>query len=346
MASTTNKSTSSNNFSHLPKRPLGKVRTDNSLFWSEEYIEGDPIDLWGRVIADWDDCLKKRPKYIKKLVRYNIPQPLRCLLWQLLSGADKQRYLIEGYADLLKETSPHEKTIRRDIDRTYPDHPKFSSPNSPLQESMLNIMKAYSLYDKEVGYCQGNAFIAGLLLLEMPEEEAFAVFVQIMRKYNMRELCKPNMAELAVCMYQLECLIEELLPDLHVHFQAQGFRASVYASSWFLTLFASTVSPDLATRIMDFVLAEGLEFIFRLSLAILSVCNKDLLKLDIEGMIMHFQKELTKYDSITVQVLFDMAFTLKITPKKLKKLEKDYHTRKAKETGDVELMKVSLMKYK
>ena len=42
----------------------------------------------------------------------------------------------------------------------------------------------------------------------MPEEEAFAVLVKVMQDFRMRELFKPTMAELGVCMFQLECLIQ------------------------------------------------------------------------------------------------------------------------------------------
>lgn len=69
-------------------------------------------------------------------------------------------------------------------------------------------MKAYSLHDREVGYCQGSGFIVGLLLMQMPEEEAFAVFVKIMQDYKMRDMFKPTMAELGLCMYQLENLVQ------------------------------------------------------------------------------------------------------------------------------------------
>jgi hypothetical protein len=55
---------------------------------------------------------------------------------------------------------------------------------------------------REVGYCQGSAFIVGLLLMQMPEEESFAVLVKIMQDYRMREMFKPSMAELGLCMYQ------------------------------------------------------------------------------------------------------------------------------------------------
>jgi hypothetical protein len=38
--------------------------------------------------------------------------------------------------------------------------------------------------------------------MQMPEEESFAVLVKIMQDYRMREMFKPSMAELGLCMYQ------------------------------------------------------------------------------------------------------------------------------------------------
>ena len=74
----------------------------------------------------------------------------------------------------------------------------------------------------QVGYCQGTAFIVGLLLMQMPEEDAFAVLVRIMQNYRMREMFKPSMAELGLCMYQLDVLVQEHIPDLSAHFQVLG----------------------------------------------------------------------------------------------------------------------------
>ena len=42
----------------------------------------------------------------------------------------------------------------------------------------------------------------------MPEEEAFAVMVKLMQDYRLREMFKPSMAELGLCMYQLKNLVE------------------------------------------------------------------------------------------------------------------------------------------
>ena len=46
------------------------------------------------------------------------------------------------------------------------------------------------------------------LFRQMPEEDAFAVLVKLMQEYRLRELFKPSMAELGVCMYKLEFFIQ------------------------------------------------------------------------------------------------------------------------------------------
>lgn len=46
------------------------------------------------------------------------------------------------------------------------------------------------------------------------------------------------------------------MPDLHMHFNNMGFDTSMYASSWFLTLFTTTLSLEFANRNMDVFLVE------------------------------------------------------------------------------------------
>ena len=42
----------------------------------------------------------------------------------------------------------------------------------------------------------------------MPEEESFAVVVKLMQEYRLREMFKPSMAQLGLCMYQLKHLVD------------------------------------------------------------------------------------------------------------------------------------------
>ncbi|XP_036409681.1 EVI5-like protein isoform X1 [Megalops cyprinoides] len=294
------------------------------------HLEEDSWILWGRIVNEWEDVRKKKEKQLKELVRKGIPHHFRAIVWQLLCNAQNMP-IKDQYSDLLKMTSPCEKLIRRDIARTYPEHDFFKEKDSLGQEVLFNVMKAYSLVDREVGYCQGSAFIVGLLLMQMPEEEAFCVFVKLMQDYRLRELFKPSMAELGLCMYQFECMIQEQLPELHVHFQAQSFHTSMYASSWFLTIFLTSFPLTVATRIFDIFMCEGLEIVFRVGLAILQMNQAELIQLDMEGMLQHFQKVVPHQLDSGPDKVIHAAYQVKYNAKKMKKLEKEYTTIKTKE---------------
>lgn len=199
----------------------------------------------------------------------------------------------------------------------------------------------------------------------MPEEEAFAVLVQIMQQHRMRDMFKPSMAELGVCMYQLENLVQEQFPELHVHFQSQGFQTSMYASRWFLTLFTVTLNLSISCRVMDIFLSEGMEFIFKMALAMLVIGKESLLSLDMEAMlkvnnfflrsinkidspfltptlsIQFFQKDLPERVQNDPENLFNIAFTIKINTKKMKKLEKEYADVRKKEQEEMGELRVS-----
>nr|XP_025852284.1 ecotropic viral integration site 5 protein homolog isoform X2 [Vulpes vulpes] len=294
------------------------------------HLEEDSWILWGRIVNEWEDVRKKKEKQVKELVRKGIPHHFRAIVWQLLCSAQSMP-IKDQYSELLKMTSPCEKLIRRDIARTYPEHNFFKEKDSLGQEVLFNVMKAYSLVDREVGYCQGSAFIVGLLLMQMPEEEAFCVFVKLMQDYRLRELFKPSMAELGLCMYQFECMIQEHLPELFVHFQSQSFHTSMYASSWFLTIFLTTFPLPIATRIFDIFMSEGLEIVFRVGLALLQMNQAELMQLDMEGMLQHFQKVIPHQFDGGPDKLIQAAYQVKYNSKKMKKLEKEYTTIKTKE---------------
>ncbi|KRY39357.1 Ecotropic viral integration site 5 -like protein, partial [Trichinella spiralis] len=271
----------------------GSLRSGDSSTESTSATNDSPTELadesedlwatWAHLVKNWETESKKQPQLIRDLVRQGIPNYFRTLAWQLLSGAN-QAPAHDAYAEYLRSNSPHEKAIRRDISRTFPEH-KFFSEDGRGQQSLFNVMKAYSIHDREVGYCQGSAFVAGMLLLHMPEEEAFSVLLKLMEEYRLRELYKPTMAELGLCMFQLECLVQDQMPELHAHFQNMGFDTSMYASSWFLTLFSTQLPLDIAFRILDLLLIDKISIAFRIALAILQLCRIDLLTLDMEGML-------------------------------------------------------------
>uniref|UniRef100_A0A8C6IKG6 Ecotropic viral integration site 5 like n=1 Tax=Mus spicilegus TaxID=10103 RepID=A0A8C6IKG6_MUSSI len=252
------------------------------------HLEEDTWILWGRIANEWEEWRRRKEKLLKELIRKGIPHHFRAIVWQLLCSATDMP-VKNQYSELLKMSSPCEKLIRRDIARTYPEHEFFKGQDSLGQEVLFNVMKAYSLVDREVGYCQGSAFIVGLLLMQ------------------------------------------EQLPDLNTHFRSQSFHTSMYASSWFLTLFLTTFPLPVATRVFDIFMYEGLEIVFRVGLALLQVNQTELMQLDMEGMSQYFQRVIPhQFDSCPDKLVLK-AYQVKYNPKKMKRLEKEYAAMKSKE---------------
>ncbi|CAF0799546.1 unnamed protein product [Brachionus calyciflorus] len=293
-------------------------------------------------LMDWSDLLQKwrkstwneRPKGLQALVRRGIPEALRGEVWQLLAGCNEnEKSMNESYRLLLSKDSPSESVILRDINRTFPGHQFFQDENG--QQALYKISKAYSIYDEEVGYCQGLSFLIASLLLHMPEEQAFNLLVKIMYKYEVREIFKTNFECLHMRFYQLECLIKEFLPELYEHFVDLNIESHMYASQWFLTLFTAKFPLFMVFRILDLFLSEGFMVIFSIALSLLKSSQRDLLALDFEGVLKYFRVNLPKKfrneqnfkDLMSIWVNFNS----KLSEKKLKKLENNYRLMKEAE---------------
>lgn len=123
--------------------------------------------FWGAVVQDYEEVARTRPKDLSRAIQQGIPPVIRGPIWQLMSSS-KSTDLEETYKALLKLTSPHEKAIHKDISRTFPNH-KFFQGTGAGQEGLFMVCKAYSLYDREVGYTQGLAFIIAALLLNVSD---------------------------------------------------------------------------------------------------------------------------------------------------------------------------------
>ena len=83
--------------------------------------------------------------------------------------------------------SPDIRQIDLDVNRTYRDHRMFRERYGLKQQELFNILGAYSVYNIDIGYCQGMSQIAALLLMYLTEEDAFwALSVLVSdKKYSM-----------------------------------------------------------------------------------------------------------------------------------------------------------------
>lgn len=179
-----------------------------------------------------------------------------------LSTARLQTQLAAERAKKAKEDSAAlaklEKAIKRDLgSRT--SYSKYTAA-AGLQDPLFHVLRAYALFDDAVGYPQGmNFMVMPLLLTMMPQEEAFCLLVRLMNKYQVRDLFVQDMPGLHLHLYQFERLLEDLEPALYCHLKRRGVTPDLYATQWFLTMFAYRFPLQLVMRVYDLVLCEGLE---------------------------------------------------------------------------------------
>lgn len=200
--------------------------------------------------------------------------------------AEKKKKAKEEAAALLKL----EKAIRRDLGaRT--SYSKYVMA-AGLQEGLFGVCKAYALFDDAVGYAQGMNFIAMPLLFNMPEEEAFCLLVRLMNKYGLRDMFIHDMPGLHLHLYQFERLLEDFEPALYCHLHRRGVSPQLYATQWFLTLFAYRFPLQLVLRIYDLILSEGLEgAILKFGIVLMQKNTQTLLGMKDMGALTTFLKE-------------------------------------------------------
>ncbi|XP_034861042.1 TBC1 domain family member 1 isoform X5 [Mirounga leonina] len=267
-------------------------------------------------------------------VGQGVPRHLRGEIWKFLAEQyrlqhqfpSKQRPKDTPYKELLKRLTSQQHAILIDLGRTFPTHPYFSAQLGAGQLSLYNILKAYSLLDQEVGYCQGLSFVAGILLLHMGEEEAFNMLKFLMFEMGLRKQYRPDMIILQIQMYQLSRLLHDYHRDLYNHLEEHEIGPSLYAAPWFLTVFASQFPLGFVARVFDMIFLQGSEVIFKVALSLLGSHKPLILQHENLETIVDFIKNtlpnlgLVQMEKTISQQVFEMDIS-----KQLQAYEVEYH---------------------
>ncbi|CAI8602679.1 unnamed protein product [Vicia faba] len=267
-----------------------------------EPVEGDPEeDIQGKVCtketldggsgsrAENDLMNQDLPelfspwKELESLVQGGVPKNLRGEVWQAFVGVNTRR--VERYYDdlLAQETNSCEgkeqdvqsvasgkwrKQIEKDIPRTFPGHPALDENG---RNSLRRLLLAYARHNPSVGYCQAMNFFAGLLLLLMPEENAFWAFVGIIDDY-FEGYYTEEMIESQVDQLVFEELMRERFPKLVNHLDYLGVQVAWVSGPWFLSIFVNMIPWESVIRVWDVLLFEGNRvMLFRTALALMEL---------------------------------------------------------------------------
>jgi hypothetical protein len=159
------------------------------------------------------------------------------------------------------------------------------------QSSLRRVLRAYSMYDTDVGYCQGMNFIAAMFLTFLTEEESFWLLVVVMNEepYKIREMFGEDMAGTHEVLYIAEKLIEQFLPKFAKTLQGEMINVSMIVTPWLMTVYASTFPFELVVRVWDSFLVEGWKVVYRVMLSLLDHASKDLTDKTFEDILNYFR---------------------------------------------------------
>uniref|UniRef100_A0A8C9GWF4 Rab-GAP TBC domain-containing protein n=1 Tax=Piliocolobus tephrosceles TaxID=591936 RepID=A0A8C9GWF4_9PRIM len=233
---------------------------------------------------------------------------------------------VKWYNHYLSINNKYERAIRKDINRTYPNHILFKNKYEKGQQILFNILKAYSNYNKDLGYCQGMAFIVATFILYMNETDAFFMLIALLDRFKLNDLFSYDMPLLNEYLFILDKLIFYFLPEVHKHLEKENVHSSMYASQWFLTLFSYNINIFYVTRIWDFLFIHNTNtFLFKIAIAFFKLQKEVLLKESFEE-ILNRLKVISK--NVDLDVLIKTALELKIKKGLITKLSSQYKMQK------------------
>lgn len=233
---------------------------------------------------------------LEVLVRGGVPMALRGELWQAFVGVQSRR-VEKYYQNLLSpESNSGNKTeqnstqlvnnsegltadsvcvpekwkgqIEKDLPRTFPGHPALDEDG---RNALRRLLTAYARHNPSVGYCQAMNFFAGLLLLLMPEENAFWALMGIIDDY-FDGYYSEEMIESQVDQLVFEELVRERFPKLVNHLDYLGVQVAWVSGPWFLSIFMNMLPWESVLRVWDVLLFEGNRvMLFRTALALMEL---------------------------------------------------------------------------
>lgn len=319
---------------YLKRHPPRKgVRNDVYGFQrSEEYIQAEKSHSKAQSQAiiqrdlDWIDYFNqiggvenlkannifKAPSDLKQLVRRGIPIAYRALVWSKLSLSSAYRsfYPPDYFQSLLLRAYEVPKKvgdeIEKDLDRTFPQHEYFSS-RGVGEDRLRQVLRAFALHKKEIGYCQSLNFVVAFMLLLMSEEESFWLLVTLVDTVLPPDYYTASMIGSNTDHFVFLELIRTRLPRVHSFLETNSIEFPLVTLQWFMCLFVNTLRPEVTLRVWDMLFNEGSKVLFRIGIALIKMHEKEILSVKDSGDLIVLLNRIG-FDIVDADILISFAY--------------------------------------
>ncbi|XP_050724776.1 uncharacterized protein LOC127002732 isoform X4 [Eriocheir sinensis] len=261
-------------------------------------VESSRIPKWLKMIKTWDKYWEKE-KFVKRIYK-GIPDRFRGTVWAKLLFLEQTKEEQKGKYEEMKRLgckwSPDVRQIDLDVNRTYRDHTMFRMRYDVKQQQLFYVLVAYSMYNQEVGYCQGMSQIAALLLMYLNEEDAFWALSALMSspKYAMHGFFIPGFPKLLRYQQHHDKILDKFLPKLKKHLERNCIDSGLYTLKWFFQCFLDRVPFTLTLRLWDIFVLEGERLLVAFAYSILKLHRRHIARLDMDQILDYLQKKLEK----------------------------------------------------
>ncbi|XP_058822214.1 USP6 N-terminal-like protein isoform X1 [Topomyia yanbarensis] len=288
-------------------------------------IEMERSKKWLKMMKNWSSAETK--ERLQRRVLKGIPDRLRAAIWKKLLNIEQAVNENPGVYDKMlkfaRQYSPDIRQIDVDVNRQFRNHINYRERYSVKQQSLLKVLAAYSMYNMEVGYCQGMSTVAGVLLMYFDEEDTFWALNALLssERYAMHGLYVEGFPKLMRFLQHHDKILTKCMPKVKKHLDKHGVDSVLYSLKWFFVIFIERIPFSLCLRVWDIYMLFGERVLTAMAYTILKIHKVKLLRMkDMDQITEFLQITLYKnfgYDDDTV------IKTLQLAMYELKKLNLD-----------------------
>ena len=168
---------------------------------------------------------------------------------------------------------------------------------SQLGEDLREILRIFVVSRPDIGYVQGLSYIVATLLLQMEKFQAFVCFTNIILNPNILPFYLLDEQNIKKRLDLFNDIFKINLPELYEHFKENEIFPEHYLLEWFMTLYTRNIHIDLALRIWDVYMIEGIICLYKCAIVIFSIHQKEYLLLEFSDVMNHLKNlEDNKYN--------------------------------------------------
>ena len=301
------------------------------------FYEGIPNIIRGKI---WSLCIGNKFSITKEFYDIEAKKSIQLLMKLERNSYKKNKNNDESdnssslsistkkkYSQYIKKTLDKEKSINLidlDIERTFPSMGVFKK-ESQLGENLREILRIFVVARPDIGYVQGLSYIAATLLLQMDKFQSLVCFMNIILSPNILPFYRLDEQNIKKRLDLFNDIFKINLPELFDHFQENEILPEHYLLEWFMTLYTRNIYFDLALRIWDIYMIEGIVALYKTAIVIFCLHEKEYLQMEFSDIMNHLKNlENNKYNEDNfIESMKNVKFDDKIISK-IHQLNEEY----------------------